>query len=143
VKWATPEIGSTTMTIRSDWPVSLSVSRYGLAARLYLRTRDTCAECIAETTTEEGPDEDIAARACAWADSIIGTAELRERVYARSCLRCGLDEGLGENRLCATCCPPAPWWASILRTVDERALLLRLVRRVNRFMARCAGGGML
>ncbi len=61
--------------------------------------------------------------------------------YARSCLRCGLDEGLGENRLCATCCPPAPWWASILRTVDERALLLRLWRGVRRFMARCAGEG--
>lgn len=35
--------------------------------------------------------------------------------YARSCLRCGLDEGLGENRLCARCCPPAPWWAGMLR----------------------------
>lgn len=80
MKWATPEIGSTTMTILSDWPVSLTVSRYGLAARLYLHTRDTCAECIAETTTEEGPDEDTAARACTWAESIIGTAELRERV---------------------------------------------------------------
>ena len=63
-------------------------------------------------------------------------------VYARSCLRCGLDEGLGENRLCATCCPPAPWWAHVARTVDERALLLRLWRRARRFMARCAGEGM-
>lgn len=62
--------------------------------------------------------------------------------YARTCLRCGLDEGLGENRLCTTCCPPAPWWASALRTVDERALLLRMWRRVKRFMARCAGEGM-
>ncbi len=35
--------------------------------------------------------------------------------YARNCLRCGLDEGLGSMRLCARCCPPAPWWASLLR----------------------------
>ena len=35
--------------------------------------------------------------------------------YARSCLRCGLDEGLGENRLCARCNPPASFWAHILR----------------------------
>ncbi len=36
-------------------------------------------------------------------------------VYARTCLRCGLDEGLGSMRLCARCCPPAPWYAHILR----------------------------
>ena len=36
-------------------------------------------------------------------------------VYARSCLRCGLDEGLGAMRLCARCCPPAPWWAHLCR----------------------------
>ena len=35
--------------------------------------------------------------------------------YARTCLRCGLDEGLGVNRLCARCCPPAPFWAHVLR----------------------------
>lgn len=35
--------------------------------------------------------------------------------YARNCLRCGLDEGLGANRLCATCNPPEPWWAHVLR----------------------------
>ena len=62
--------------------------------------------------------------------------------YARTCLRCGLDEGLGAMRLCARCSPPAPWWAHVARTVDERALLLRLWRGVKRFMARCAGEGM-
>lgn len=62
-------------------------------------------------------------------------------VYARTCLRCGLDEGLGQNRLCARCCPPEPWWAHVLRLVDERALLLRLARRVKRFMRRCAAEG--
>lgn len=35
--------------------------------------------------------------------------------YARTCLRCGLDEGLGANRMCAACNPPAPWWAHVLR----------------------------
>ncbi len=35
--------------------------------------------------------------------------------FARTCLRCGLDEGLGAMRLCARCCPPAPWWAHVLR----------------------------
>lgn len=34
--------------------------------------------------------------------------------FARTCLRCGLDEGLGAMRLCARCCPPAPWWAHLL-----------------------------
>lgn len=63
-------------------------------------------------------------------------------VHARPCLRCGLDEGLGANRLCHRCDPPAPWWAHVLRLVDERALLLRLWRGVRRFMARCAGEGM-
>lgn len=33
--------------------------------------------------------------------------------FARTCLRCGLDEGLGAMRLCARCCPPAPWWAHL------------------------------
>ena len=40
--------------------------------------------------------------------------------YARTCLRCGLDEGLGQNRLCARCCPPEPWWAHVLRWVDGK-----------------------
>ena len=35
--------------------------------------------------------------------------------FARTCLRCGLDEGLGAMRLCARCCPPAPWWAHLCR----------------------------
>lgn len=55
--------------------------------------------------------------------------------YARTCLRCGLDEGLGAMRLCHRCDPPAPWWAHLLRIVDERALLLRVLRRVKSELA--------
>lgn len=33
-------------------------------------------------------------------------------------------------------------FVTVLRLVDERALLLRLWRGVRRFMARCAGEGM-
>ena len=63
--------------------------------------------------------------------------------FARTCLRCGEPEAWGPMRLCARHQPaPAPWWANVLRLVDERALLLRLWRRVRRFMARCAGEGM-
>ena len=37
--------------------------------------------------------------------------------YARTCLRCGFDEGRGAMRPCARCSPPAPWWASLLRWI--------------------------
>lgn len=59
--------------------------------------------------------------------------------YARTCLRCGLDEGLGSMRLCTRCDPPEPWWAHILRWVGEPGPVRRAVRAIVDAMI---GGGL-
>jgi hypothetical protein len=45
--------------------------------------------------------------------------------YARNCLRCGLDEGLGSMRLCTRCDPPEPFWAHLLRMVGGKPCAMR------------------
>ena len=56
--------------------------------------------------------------------------------YARTCLRCGFDEGLGAMRLCARCCPPAPFWPLWIGP----ALMFALGQEVRRVIGRALDG---
>lgn len=60
------------------------------------------------------------------------TAGEISKMHDRPCLRCGLEPGYGAYRLCATCCPPAPWWAHLTRNVYGKPSWLRRVMRLLR-----------